>query len=140
MLSSVLTCKHYARMERLARDKHSSLLRKIINYGRKSFIRLVEGTDQSTIWKMIFATKQKVSTLTSTINLFTVVIFPYHSKLLRSTVKKIQIYLNLMLVVSMPGLTTQLNVFWSINFKKVGVFEYLKMKILHIFNLKIIQR
>jgi hypothetical protein len=27
-------------LERLARDKHSSLLRKLVNYGRKSFINL----------------------------------------------------------------------------------------------------
>jgi hypothetical protein len=34
---SGLTCKHYTRLERLARDKHSSLLRKSVNYGRKKF-------------------------------------------------------------------------------------------------------
>ncbi len=28
------------RLERLTRDRHSSLLRKIVNYGQKSFIRL----------------------------------------------------------------------------------------------------
>jgi hypothetical protein len=38
-VSSCLTLKHQTRLERLARDKHSSLLRKIVNYGRKSFIR-----------------------------------------------------------------------------------------------------
>ncbi len=37
---SMLTCKHQTRLERLARDKHSSLLRTFVNYGRKSFIIL----------------------------------------------------------------------------------------------------
>jgi hypothetical protein len=34
---SSLTCKHYARLERLARDKHFGLLRKSVNYGRNKF-------------------------------------------------------------------------------------------------------
>jgi hypothetical protein len=41
LLSTVapgLTHKHWARLERLAKDKHSSLLQKSINYGRKFFI------------------------------------------------------------------------------------------------------
>jgi hypothetical protein len=29
--------KHWTRLERLARNKHSSLLRKLVNYGRKRF-------------------------------------------------------------------------------------------------------
>ncbi len=32
-----LTHKHQSRLERLARDKHSSLLRTFVNYGRKKF-------------------------------------------------------------------------------------------------------
>ena len=36
-IGSCLTCKHYTRLERLARDKHSSLLRKSVNYGHKKF-------------------------------------------------------------------------------------------------------
>jgi hypothetical protein len=32
-----LTHKHEARPEELARDKHSSLLRKLVNYDRKKF-------------------------------------------------------------------------------------------------------
>jgi hypothetical protein len=35
-VGSDLTHKHYARLERLARDKHSSL-RKSLNYGRNKF-------------------------------------------------------------------------------------------------------
>jgi len=31
------THKHQTRLEMLARDKHSSLLRKFVNYGQKSF-------------------------------------------------------------------------------------------------------
>jgi len=31
------TCKHWTWLERLARDKHSSLLRKYVNYGSKKF-------------------------------------------------------------------------------------------------------
>ncbi len=38
--------KHYTRLEKLARDKHSSLLQKIVNYGQKSFITLVPGPMQ----------------------------------------------------------------------------------------------
>jgi hypothetical protein len=34
---SSLTCKHSARLERLARDKHFGLLRKYVNYGSKRF-------------------------------------------------------------------------------------------------------
>ncbi len=36
-VGSGLTCKHYTRLERLARHKHSSLLRKLVNYARKKF-------------------------------------------------------------------------------------------------------
>jgi hypothetical protein len=32
-----LTHKYYTRQEKLARDKHSSLLQKSVNYGRKKF-------------------------------------------------------------------------------------------------------
>jgi hypothetical protein len=32
-----LTCKHWTRLDRSAREKHSSLLRKFVNYGRKRF-------------------------------------------------------------------------------------------------------
>jgi hypothetical protein len=35
-----LTRKHKTRLERLAWDKHSSLLRKLVNYGRKKFYRI----------------------------------------------------------------------------------------------------
>ncbi len=34
------TCKHQTRMERLAKDTHSSLLQTFVKYGRKSFITL----------------------------------------------------------------------------------------------------
>jgi hypothetical protein len=33
------------RAENLARDKHSSLIQKFVNYGRKSFITLAPGVD-----------------------------------------------------------------------------------------------
>ena len=36
-VGSGLTLKHSTRLERLAKDKHSSLLRKSVNYGRKKF-------------------------------------------------------------------------------------------------------
>ncbi len=36
-VGSGLTCKHVTRLERLARDKHSRLLRKYVNYVRKKF-------------------------------------------------------------------------------------------------------
>ncbi len=36
-VGSGLTCIHKTRLERLARDKHSSLLQKSVNYGHKKF-------------------------------------------------------------------------------------------------------
>jgi hypothetical protein len=36
-VGSYITRKHYTRLENLARDKRSSLLRKSVNYGRKKF-------------------------------------------------------------------------------------------------------
>ncbi len=39
-VGSCLIFKHQTRLERLARDKHSSLLRKPVNYRQKSFIIL----------------------------------------------------------------------------------------------------
>ncbi len=38
-----LTFKHYTRLERLVRDKHTSLLRTFVNYGRKFFITWTPG-------------------------------------------------------------------------------------------------
>ncbi len=35
-----LTHKHYTRLERLNRNKHSSLLRTFVNYGRKKFYNI----------------------------------------------------------------------------------------------------
>jgi len=35
--------KHFTMLERLARDKHASLLRKSVNYGSKSCIELSQG-------------------------------------------------------------------------------------------------
>ena len=35
-----LTHTHYTRLERLRRDKHSCLLRKFVNYGRKKFYKI----------------------------------------------------------------------------------------------------
>ncbi len=37
MQATGLTHKHYVRLERLARDKHTSKLRKFVNYRRKKF-------------------------------------------------------------------------------------------------------
>jgi hypothetical protein len=39
-VGSGLVCNHKIRLERLARDKHSSLLRKYINYGHKKFYNI----------------------------------------------------------------------------------------------------
>ncbi len=36
-IGSGFTCKHETMLERLTRDKHSSLLQKSVNYGRKKF-------------------------------------------------------------------------------------------------------
>jgi hypothetical protein len=38
-----LTRKHYTRLEKLARDIHSNLLQKYLNYGQKMFIILGPG-------------------------------------------------------------------------------------------------
>ncbi len=35
-----LACKYKTRLERLGRDKHSSLLQKFVNCGRKKFFRI----------------------------------------------------------------------------------------------------
>jgi hypothetical protein len=35
--STSLTLKHLTKLEKLARDKHSSLLRRFVNYGKKSY-------------------------------------------------------------------------------------------------------
>ncbi len=40
--ASGLTHKHQTRLERLARDKHSSLLRTFVNYSRKSYTTPVQ--------------------------------------------------------------------------------------------------
>ncbi len=37
LVGSVLNRKHYTRLERLAKDKHSSLIQKSVSYGRKIF-------------------------------------------------------------------------------------------------------
>ncbi len=39
-VASGLTLKHEARLERLVRDKHSSLIRTFVNFSDKSFVRL----------------------------------------------------------------------------------------------------
>jgi hypothetical protein len=39
-VGSCLTCKHYTILERLARDKHSSLFRKFATYGCKKFCNI----------------------------------------------------------------------------------------------------
>ncbi len=41
-----LTRKHKTRVERHARDKHSSLLQKFVNYGQKSFATSAAGRRQ----------------------------------------------------------------------------------------------
>jgi hypothetical protein len=42
-VGSGLANKHLTWLEKLARDKHSSLLQKLVNYDRKSFITLGPG-------------------------------------------------------------------------------------------------
>ncbi len=39
-VSSILIHNHWTRLERLARDKHSSLLQKFVNYGQKKFYNI----------------------------------------------------------------------------------------------------
>ncbi len=46
---SGLTYKPYTRLERLAREKHSSFLRKFVNYGRKKFNNI--GPRRWSIWR-----------------------------------------------------------------------------------------
>jgi hypothetical protein len=45
-VGSGLTLKHYNRLERLARDKHSSFLRKSVNYGCKKFYITGPGSEK----------------------------------------------------------------------------------------------
>jgi hypothetical protein len=40
-VGSALTCKHYTRLERLARDKRCSLLQTVVTYGHKKFYNIV---------------------------------------------------------------------------------------------------
>ncbi len=40
VLGPGLSYKHWTRLERLVRDKHSSLLRKFVNYDRKEFYNI----------------------------------------------------------------------------------------------------
>jgi hypothetical protein len=40
LVGSGLTHKHWTRLEKLARDKHSIILRKSINYGQKKFYNI----------------------------------------------------------------------------------------------------
>jgi hypothetical protein len=40
MCTWALNCKHYTKLEGVARDKHSGLLRKLVNYGRKQFYNI----------------------------------------------------------------------------------------------------
>jgi hypothetical protein len=49
-----LTCKHCTRLERFARDKHSSLLRKYVKYGCKFFIILCSGGNVIKLLKSVF--------------------------------------------------------------------------------------
>ncbi len=58
-VASGLSCKHQTRLERLAMDKHSSLLRKSVNYGRKSFIVQPPGVFYRTV-KNIFIITLKI--------------------------------------------------------------------------------
>ncbi len=45
-VGSGLICKHQTRLERLARDKRSNLLRKFVTYGRKKFYNIDQKTLQ----------------------------------------------------------------------------------------------
>ncbi len=45
-----LTCKHLTRLEKLVRDKHSSLLWKSVHYRQKSFIILAPGGQNSDLY------------------------------------------------------------------------------------------
>jgi hypothetical protein len=47
-----LARKHWTRLERLARDKHPSLLRKSVNYGRKRFYN-IEGENYEKMKKVL---------------------------------------------------------------------------------------
>ncbi len=47
-----LALKHWTRLEKLARDKHSSLLRKYLNYGRNKFYSTGPRCQPKTILKM----------------------------------------------------------------------------------------
>jgi hypothetical protein len=48
-----LTRKHYTRLERLARDKHSSLLRKSVNYISKKFYSTGQKAEYSIFGKKL---------------------------------------------------------------------------------------
>jgi hypothetical protein len=50
-VGSGLTCKHDTKLERLARDKQSRLLRKFINQRQKLFITLAPGWSNCCTWR-----------------------------------------------------------------------------------------
>ncbi len=49
-VGSGLSNKHLTRLEKLARSKHSSLVRKFITYGRKKFTTLAPGVNRINIF------------------------------------------------------------------------------------------
>jgi hypothetical protein len=59
-VGSSLTRKHSTSLEKLARDKHPSLLRISVNYGQKSFITL--GPDRVKHTSLLFMKKKSLFT------------------------------------------------------------------------------
>ena len=54
-----LTCNHYTRLEKLARDKHSSLLQKSVIYRQKSFITLGPGVNVIKLFSFVTVDETK---------------------------------------------------------------------------------
>ncbi len=53
-VGSGLTHKHQTRLERLARDNHSKLIQKFVNYGHKKFYRIGSWFEKILIWSSTF--------------------------------------------------------------------------------------
>jgi hypothetical protein len=64
-VGSCFTNRHYTKLERLAMDKHSSLLRTFVNYGRKKFYNIGPSFSVKVFSNICFSTDEAI-------NLFTV--------------------------------------------------------------------
>ncbi len=87
-----LTQKHYTRLELLARDKHASLLRTLVNYCRKMFYNIDTWLSSilSHSLSLFYSLKHTFSQILSRTHFLTVSLFPFslHSHFFQLSWKK----------------------------------------------------